>query len=263
MMTNLYLKDNYLDKNIPYVFNTKIIEYDLKSANTSLCREYNLLPIKQIEEIESMKKDKRVVTIGKLMRKDKVFKEGLKEAFIDIRRRFFEANNIEDKDILSIKKDAIFCFGEKEVTEFGACKFKDKNTYSSYMRLNNFEFYYHPYLSSLGGECKLDIKGIDDTTLQKHKGFMLKFFATAFKHFETGDLYTQLGYLKRFIDRYKHLELEVGYYREFNQSSKILLNDSEETYDNEVFIPYHHKQEHLNIDYNYFNILIPMVKMII
>ena len=75
-MTNLYLKDNYLDKNIPYVFNTKIIEYDLKSANTSLCREYNLLPIKQIEEIESMKKDKRVVTIGKLMRKDKVFKEG-------------------------------------------------------------------------------------------------------------------------------------------------------------------------------------------
>ena len=193
-------------------FNTKIIEYDLKSANTSLCREYNLLPIKQIEEIESMKKDKRVVIIGKLMRKDKVFKEGLKEAFVDIRRRFFEANNIEDKDILSIKKDAIFCFGEKEVTEFGTCKFKDKNTYSSYMRLNNFEFYYHPYLSSLGGECKLDIKGIDDTTLQKHKGFMLNFFATAFRHFETSDLYTQLGYLKRFIDRYKHLELEVGYY---------------------------------------------------
>ena len=28
-MTNLYLKDNYLDKNISYVFNTKIIEYDL------------------------------------------------------------------------------------------------------------------------------------------------------------------------------------------------------------------------------------------
>ena len=55
------------------------------------------------EEIEKMPKKKRVVAIGKVQRKDNTFKDGLKDAFIDIRRRFFEKNNIGDADILSIK----------------------------------------------------------------------------------------------------------------------------------------------------------------
>ena len=142
MMSELYMKDNYLNKNIEILFNKKIVEYDLKSANTSLCREYKLLPEDKIKEIEDKPKSERVKIIGKLMRKDKKFNQGLRDAFIDIRRRFFKENNIQDGDILAIKKDAIFCFDNVEYTNFGHCTFSEKNTYTSYMYVNRFEFYY-------------------------------------------------------------------------------------------------------------------------
>ena len=115
--SKLYLKDNYLNKGISILTGKTIIEYDLKSANTSLCSEYHLLPQDQIEKISALPRSKRVVKIGKLCRKNKEFNEGLKRAFVDIRRRFFEANNIQDEDILAIKKDAIFCL-RKSVVSF-------------------------------------------------------------------------------------------------------------------------------------------------
>jgi hypothetical protein len=261
-ISQLYLRDSYLNKNIPYLCNKKIIEYDLKSANTSLCKEYDLLPEDKIQQIEDLPKKERVVKIGKMMRKDKKFTESLKSAFVDIRKRFFEANQIQDEDVLSIKKDAIFCLRECEYTEFGKCKFVEKNVYTSYLYLNRLEFYYNSKGESIE-KPKLDVKGLSEDAIYKHEGFMMKFFCVFFKHLETSSLKTQMLFLKRFITKYKLLGLEVGYYREFNNESRIRLSDSEETYDEEIFIPYEHKQEHLNIDYNFFYILIPLAKMLI
>ena len=139
----LYNRDTYLNKCEDMIINRMIVEYDLKSANTSLCREYKLLPIESINKIDEMKKSDRVKTIGKLMRKDKEFKKGLKDAFVDIRRRFFEENGIKDDDILSIKKDAIFCLKTVPREEFGYCRFVPKNKYTSYLNLNRLEFYYN------------------------------------------------------------------------------------------------------------------------
>lgn len=260
MISELFMKDTYLNKNIDIISNKNIIEYDLKSANTSLCREYNLLPESQIKEIEEKGKQDRVKTIGKLMRKDKKFNQGLKDAFRDIRRRFFVQNNIQDGDILAIKKDAIFCLDYQEYTDFGACKFSDKNTYTSYMYLNNCEFYYK---RNLDNTFKLDVKGIDDKIVRKHDGYMNNFFDTIFHYIETTDQYEQLTFMRRFIDNYKHLYCEIGYYREYNQQSIIRLMNSDETYDDEIFIPYTHKHEHLDIDYNFFHILLPIIKLLI
>lgn len=250
--SELYKKDTYRNKNFIILINNHITEYDLKSANTSLCKEYNLLPDNQIDKIEKMKKKDRVVTIGKLQRKNKKFKDQLKSSFIDIRRRFFEENLITDDDIVSIKKDAIFSTKICGCVDFGYCHFSVKNEYSSYMYLNKFEFYY----SNL--KQKIDVKGIDDTILEYHNNFMLDFMKKLFYHLETSEITTTVKFYKRFVDKYKRLQLPVGYYREFNQDSVIRLNDSDETYDDEIFIPYEHKTEHLNIDYNFFNILLPI-----
>lgn len=265
-ISQLYFKDTYLNKNIDYITNRIIIEYDLKSANVSLCREYKLLPDDEIGIISDMKKDDRVKTIGKRMRKDKVFKEGLKKAFVDIRRRFFEANKIQDNQILSIKKDAIFCIGEVPITKFGCCKFVEKNRYTSYMYINNpdrLELYYKPSKNPYECEGNIDVKGIDNDILIKHDSFMNHFFISLFKKMETEDIDNQYTFLKRFIDRYKSLQLEVGYYREYNKTSIIRLIHEEETYDDEIFIPYEHKQEYIDIDYNFFNILLPIVRMML
>ena len=80
---------------------------------------------------------------------------------------------------------------------------------------------------------------------------------------ETSSKSTTLEFYKRFVDRYKHLKLEVGYYREFNNMSIIRLIDSDETYIDDVFIPYQHKQEHISIDYNFINIIVPISKFLL
>lgn len=263
ILSELYKKDNYLNKNIDFLINKVIIEYDLKSANTSLCREYQLLPEEKISEIELMSKKDRVTTIGKLMRKDSDFKEGLKDAFSDIRKRFFDENDIEDGDILAIKKDAIFCLKEVSNTQFGHCRFVDKNRYTSYMYLNKLELFYAPVRTLMDNDGVLDIKGIDDDILSKHNDYMIKTLKMIFKHLETSSKDTLFGYINRFITKYKMRKLDTGYYREFNQESVFRVMDSNETYDDEVFIPYDNKSEVVDIDYNFFNILIPILKIVV
>ena len=49
MYSALYTKTNYLNKNIDYLLNTDIREYDLKSAGLSLIKYFKLLPEKDGE----------------------------------------------------------------------------------------------------------------------------------------------------------------------------------------------------------------------
>lgn len=261
MASQLYLKDTYLNRNIEILSNTIIVEFDLKSANTSLCREYKLLSDSEIDKIEDMPKDKRVVTIGKKMRSDTAFKDGLKSAFIDIRKRFIEANDLDDGDILAIRKDAIFCLKEVSVTKFGHCKFVEKNHYTSFLRLGMLEIFYSPRYGKDGLPI-LDIKGIDDETLKYHQNGMLKFLRTLLKHLETSSKSVMFSYVRRFIDRYKNRRLDLCYYREFNQMSLFRVTDSSTTYMDETFLP-EHPFDTLDIDYNFSEILLPIVKILL
>ena len=68
---------------------------------------------------------------------------------------------------------------------------------------------------------------------------------------------------RKFVDRYKNLKLDIGYYREFNQESVYRLIDSEFTYTDDTFIPYDNKLEHLDIDYNFFNYVVAISKILI
>ena len=92
---------------------------------------------------------------------------------------------------------------------------------------------------------------------------MIKFISNMFRHLETSSIQILFDYVKRFITKYKTLQLDVGYYREFNNQSILRLINSDETYDLEEFIPYENKQEYIDIDYNFFNIILPIMKKII
>ena len=260
-VSTLYLKDTYLNKNIEVLCNRVIIEYDLKSANTNLCREYHLLPIEMIEKIESKDKKARVVEIGLLQRKDKKFKDSLKNAFVDIRRRFFEENHIEDADVLSVKKDAIFCLKEMQHTKFGACEFVKKNTYSSYLYVDHLELYYNR--GGFGSKKRVDVKGLSDVVVALHEDFMMDFFRKLFYNMEESTEEGRNRFLSKFITDYKLKKLEVGYYREFNQESLFILNDAEETYEDAYFIPDKDPVNLINIDYNFSHILLPILQILL
>ena len=198
-----------------------------------------------------MKKDRRKIEIGNLQRANEEYKERLKQAFEEARRMFFEANDLHEDEIISIKKDAIFTTKYCEFQKFlGYIEFRPKNEYSSYIRLNKrIEMYY--------SQDKLDVKGLGDETIEYHKDYMLRFIQLFFQKMETEDAGTILGFMRRFVDRYKRRELPVGYYRRFDRDPRF------DTYDDSIKY-YEYWEEHkedLDIGFNYTEVLIKLIKI--
>ena len=84
------------NRDYPFIHNNEIIEWDIKSANTSLMRYYNLQPNKVIDKLASMPKSQREISVGKLMKKDKEFapvknKEGNEspETAVELYKKFY------------------------------------------------------------------------------------------------------------------------------------------------------------------------------
>lgn len=248
----LYKYDTYTNDNIFYLFNKTIYEYDMKNAGYNLSRAYKLLPEDKLEELGRLKKDRRTIEIGKLQRNNKEYKEKLIKAFEEARRMFFEANDIQIDEIISIKKDAIFVTRHCEFQKFlDYIEFRPKNEYSSYIRLNKkVELYY--------SQDKLDVKGLGDETIEYHKDYLLHFISLFFKKMETENTSTVLGFMRRFIDKYKNRELPVGYYRRFDRDPRF---DTVEN-DGVKFYEYWEEQKHeLNITFNYIEVLIKLIKI--
>lgn len=251
-MDTLWEKDNFINENNPYMFNTEIIEYDMKEAGYSLTREFQLLDKNRLKSLERLDKNRRHVTIGMIQRDNPEYKKALGEMFKEARRMFFEFNEIEKNDIVSIKKDAIFVKKRCDVQKFGEyINFRPKNFYSSYINLGKrLEFYY--------GMDTLDIKGISDDKLEYHQDYMIAFIKRFIRKMETSTPNETIGFTKRFLDKYKRRELEVGYYRTFDSRSKFeLLDETEGLYDNY----FEEDKFDLDITYNYFNILLKLIQI--
>ena len=255
LMSKLYERDLYTTKDVEYIISKRIIEYDIKSANVNLCRYYNLLPEEELEKIEAMDKHNRVVYIGKLQ-KDKTFANKLSKAFENIRKQFFIANGINDSDILSIKKDAIFIVGKRcRNTNFGNITFVEKNVYSSYHKLNGLEFYYS------GGEDRLDVKGIDDKSLYLYQKF-INILKRLFRYLERGQKEEFVRFIKDFTKNYKDKKLSYEYYKEFKpKGTYTLIQDdanknmvfSLDSIDASI-------DEKLCINYNYMAYILPIIQ---
>lgn len=255
MSSKLYKRDQYLNKMHSFLSCNDIVEYDISQAGYNISKKYGLLTAKQEKKLDSLSKKDKHYQIGWMQRNDQVFKKALKEAFIEIRREFFEANDIEDDDILSIKKDAIFLLKRCQHTQFDNVIFRDKNTYSTFIYMNDCEYYYNPY-------DKLDVKNINDEVVAKHNDYMNNFIKLMCKHIETSTEHIQLRYIRRFIDKYKRLELPVGYYRQYDKKSyfELLENEDNHTrYDSY----WEDRKEDLDISYNYLNIIIPMLNLLL
>ena len=173
----------------------------------------------KICEIEALGKKSRVVEIGKLMRDDKDFANKLKASFMEARRLFFEQNGIEDTDVVSIKRDAIFLSRYIDHTQIGDhLLFRPKNQYSSFIYLKPFEIYYN----SNG----LDVKGLNDEIYERyHKEYFGDFISGVIRRLESSSKKETLRYIRTVFDSYKWLELDTGYYREFNNVSHFRYLD--------------------------------------
>lgn len=228
-------KSTWLNPDIEYLFNNEIIEYDIRDAGFSLIKQFKLLPDDKIRELTSLDKGfDRHRAIGMLQRDDKEFSKRLSDKFAEVRMIFIASNKIGDNDIISVKKDAIYTIGSCDKLKFGTVTFIPKNSYTSYVRFsnaNNLEIYY-----SSGG---MDIKGIGETSLNKHRLFTLEFLRSVISMLEIKDIRIK-RYMMNFINDYKCANLDDGFYLEFNNLSK-----------------------NINAQFNYQKIIVPLIQIIL
>lgn len=252
MSSTLWERDSFINENIPFLFNKEIIEYDMKDAGFSLSREFKLLDPEILTKLGKLKKDRRKIEMGIIERDNKSYRDAKKEAFKYARQMFFEANDLEVQDIISIKKDAIITTKKCTHQEFGKyILFRPKNYYTSYIQLGKrLEFYYNPK--------QLDVKGISDDILKLHKDYILKFIKLYFHKMETENDETVIEFMNRFITRYKRKELEIGYYREFNHKSNFVLENN----NTDTFMDYwEDSKDDIDISYNFHEILLKLIQI--
>lgn len=249
-MINVLLKSNWTNKEIKYLKNVSIVEYDLQSGGLNIIKQFKLLPQEKINQLESFDKEKRNIAVGKLQIKDKDFSKKLVECFGTARSMFIEKNNIPDTQILSIKKDAIFlinCFNiNGKVSEF--LNFRNKNRYSSYMRINEKEFYF-------SADKDLDVKGLSEEAYDYQKDFLLadiKMFLNQNEKITPDILFNNLVEYRR---KYLNKELPLETYRNLDTGVFEFDNFSLKEIDESL-------KDNLDISYNYKNYLMPFFQII-
>jgi DNA polymerase III epsilon subunit-like protein len=138
---------------------------------TNLAKKYGYLDDNKMRYLERLDRKRRHIQIGLYKRDDKEISKKENGALVEMRKWFFEQNGLQEEDILSIKRDAIFTLKRCHVTENDNIQFVEKNIYTSYYHLNNYEFFYNNEL--------IHVKGIDDEMLELHKEYMLDFLQMA------------------------------------------------------------------------------------
>ena len=256
-MNTLYTKTNYLDKNIEFLFGRRITEYDMKSAGFNICREFQLLPEDKLEKISEMDKHVRHVAIGKLCKEDKELSRKLRDGFAEIRRRFFEANQVEENEVLSIKNDAIFILDRRvDQLEFGKVEFVPKHSYNAFLHLNKFEFYFT--------DESVDCKGINDKKLEDHREYMLDLFVQYCNMMKHGDKESVFRFIEEAAHAYRTYELDDGYYRELNQESLFRPKGKIKFINSYMgFRDFGMDKKYIDTSYNYTKYLIPLFQILL
>lgn len=250
MISTLYERHNYLNQYVDLLINEKIYEYDIKSAGFNLLKYYNLIDDKTFRMLSRLDKKRRQIQIGLMCRKDRQLSKDLNDAFVNMRKEFFVANQIQDKDVLSIKKDAIFVLRPCDNVEFNNIFFSLKNVYTSFMHIDRKQLFYN--------KDTLDVKGISDTLIPYHEDYMCDFISTYLHYLELDSMKTLKKFLVEFCYLYKTRELPIDYYREFNVNSCFRYNADKGVLFESIGDP-----NMIDISYNYTNVIIPMINIII
>lgn len=253
---NLYEKHFFLNKNIDFLIDCDIREYDMQASGLSIIKQHHLLSQDKIDVLEKMNKITRNKQIGLYQKDDPKLITSMNDGFVEARKLFFEANKLEEGEVLSIKKDAIFVIDKNcHDQKFGSYNFRIKNFYHSYLYLNKIEFYYK------SKNEPLDVKNLSEDNVSLHTDYildMLKDFIYMLSTNQT-DKSPVINWVVDFALAYRRKELDIGYYRELNSNSTYKLNIDG------TFIAMDETDDlkHLNILYNYYKYIVPLVDILV
>lgn len=218
----LWERKNYL-MDIDYLLSTSISEYDIRKANISILYSEGVIDKKYYDYLYSADRMIRQVEVGYMIKDNREIEKILSNGIAKYRKMFFEANDLKDNDILSIKNDAIFVLRKKPtITKFGNIEFVNKNNYTSYMKiLRKKEIYLN--VDHNTGNTLIDIKGISDQNILKHKDYMIQVIVDIAYYIENKDVITAIRYITNLYNQYIARSLPLGFYRNFDEESKFVF----------------------------------------
>ena len=221
-ISNLWSRANYLAP-YPCITNTYIIEYDISKANINILLFYGVIDQKTYDMLYNADKKYREIYVGKMEQNNPKITEIKAKGIEEFRHKFFETNQLENKDILSIKNDAIFVIGKDcQYTQFDNITFKKANVYTSYMKLGTLEVYYG--YDPISGNELIDVKGINDLKLELHREYMISHLCEVFYALQTSSVQEAIKINSELLDRMLNKCLAKGFYRTFDSNSIYVIN---------------------------------------
>ena len=241
-------KEKVYTINLNYLFNQYIREYDISKANINILFAKGFINKSLYDELYNSDRMYRQIYVGKMIRNNQNVQEVLNRGIIEYKQKFFEANNITDNNIVSIKNDAVFVLNiAPRILNFDNVTFVHKNTYTSFMKLNELEIYYG---SDINSEV-IDVKGIKDTDLEKYHMYFLNIIIDFFRYIQKSGPEATLQYITAMINSYIKLELPIECYRRFRNSNDYVLNTFTESYGLNYLEDNLQNKMCVNIDYNF------------
>ena len=202
---------------ISYLNNVFIYELDIQKANINVLYTKGIIDKSTYDFLYNSERMVRQVYVGKLQ-KDKAVVDALKSDIIESKRQLFQANDIKDYEVLSIKNDAVFLLNRiPSHLDFGFIHFIPKNVYTGFYKVKNMEMYY--YYNEIDKKEYLDIKGISDQSLLPHANYFYQFLKDLFYTVQIQGVEYALRMLKDFYMQYIQLQLNINYYRRFDIDS--------------------------------------------
>lgn len=217
----LYKNINYTSE-IKYLTNTFIYEVDIQKANINVLYSKGIINKDTYDFLYNTERMRRQIYVGKLQKDPKVSKI-LKQGILEAKQLLFQANNIQDYEVLSIKNDAVFLIGRlPSIRQFDLINFVHKNTYTGFYKVLNYEFYY--YYNSINSNEYLHVKGLGDESLNKHIDYFYSFLKDLFYTIQCNGVEIALRLLKDYYNQYILLQLPIGHYRRFSPISDYHFN---------------------------------------
>lgn len=234
-MTNeqieLASKQNYFCNN--RIISGRIIEYDIRAANISMCREYGIINDDLYRYLLSADKQKREEFIGWQIKKEKDIDSSsltyntIHDGIIKAKLQLFEANNIQPNEVIRIANDAVYINRSTDLyyTKFGNfIEFKKKTVADTVIKLSTTIIIFYWY--TLEG-LNIDIKGIgDENNVKFHQNYMLSFIGSVLLTYERAGIIDAIHLIENFYNDYISRKLDIGFYRELNPTSMYRIINS-------------------------------------
>lgn len=251
---------------ISIAVNAEITEYDIKHGNTSIMEAFQMVDQSLIDHLNGLPKKRRNESVGIMQRKDPKFADDLENNFNITVDDFLSKNQLDkDIDVIEIARDAVFVLNKPiRYTNFRkAINFIPKNIYHAFIRLESGLLFYFDMKNNIKILNFMRDSDQKEETIRKLEPGMLSFLMELVEVCESSNMSRVkiYQYLKSFCNLYKKKELDMEYYREFrpNPQFRVIYGNSVSLIDN----PDEYYYDDLDISYNYTNIIIPILKILV